>query len=88
MQATLARPLAARRRVVMPVLAVTAVFGLGWGAAFGAGVLYGRTSANAPTQTGATSTGGTGTGSAPVAPVAPAPVDAGHAGPAAPAGGH
>ena len=76
MQASLARPAAARRRVALPLL-VAAVFGLGWGAAFGAGVLYVRVTGKAPATA---SRGGAGTGSTAGTP-APA-AEPGHVGPA------
>ena len=58
-------------------LAVAAVFGLGWGAAFGAGVLYVRLSGNAPATA---SRGGAGTRSAAGTPVPAA--EPGHIAPA------
>lgn len=76
MQASLARPAAERRRVAPPLL-VAAVFGLGWGAAFGAGVLYVRVSGSAP---GTTARGGTGTRNAAGTPAPSA--EPGHLGPA------
>lgn len=76
MQASLARPVSATRGALLPLLVVAAVFGLGWGAAFGAGVVYGRMSGNAPATA---SRGTTGTGSA---AGTSAPADPGHFGPA------
>lgn len=82
MQAVSTWSLGARRRAVTGTLVVVAGVGLAWGAAFGAGVLYGRTVAStspAPAATTDTRTAPIGVG-APVNGGRGAPVGGGDGG--------
>lgn len=76
MQAVLTRPRIATRSALGRAALVVALLGLGWGAAFGAGVLYGRMSGvtPAPAASSAVTAGNTGAAvpAAPVRPAAPA----------------